>query len=141
MNTQQQTNKWFWSFLLFLSAFLAWGCDSDEKFEAFDGYETFQLSEWDNEWNKYFEEPWYQFKLYKNQDGVILKTPSGVLGISIYPNQEYSSIFPVNISQNQLKEGMEIIFSGEIRDTPLGCKDVYTLVLKNIQVKKNLVIQ
>lgn len=141
MKTKQQTNKWLWPLLLLFFAFLAWKCDSKEEFEIIDGYETLQLSEWNDEWNEYLEEPWYQYKTYKNQKGVILKTLDGTLGISIYPDQEYASMYLVNISQNQLTEGMEIIFSGEIRDSPLVNLSSYILVLKNIQIKKNIVIQ
>lgn len=76
MNVQKKRimRRWLWPLLLLVSMFFAGGCDSNEDFETFDGYETFKLSEWNDEWNQYLKDPWVHWETYKNQEGVIVKT-------------------------------------------------------------------
>lgn len=138
---KRKMKRWLWPLLLFVSMFFVGGCDSDEDFKTFDGYETLKLSEWNDDWNQYFEDPWVHWETYKNQEGVISKQFEEVaFGIKL-PGREYSSYFPVNISQVQLEEGMEIIFSGEVRDHPYADFLYLPLILTNIQIKRSSIIK
>lgn len=126
----------------------AGGCDSDENFETFDGYETLKLSDWNDEWNQYFEDPWVHWETYKNQEGVIVKTDVGdgwyeAIEIEITDpskGKRGGSYLPVNIDRNSLLEGTKVIFSGEARDNNSLDYMGVPLILKNIQIKKNVLI-
>ena len=141
MNVQKKKGKmrWLLPLLLFVSMFFAGGCDSDEDFKTFDGYDMLKLSNWNDEWNQYFEGDWEEYVVFNNQTGWIKKCLNGVLGISTSKDEEYTNFLPKNISQNQLEEGLEIIFSGEVR-TPFASIYPLPLFLENIQVKKDKVI-
>ena len=142
MNVQKKRRmrRWLWPLLLFVSLFFAGGCDSNEDFETFGGYETLKLSEWDDEWNQYFEGEWKEYVAFKNQKGWIKKCFTGKLGIATTKEEEYANFFPENISQDQLEEDLEIIFSGEVR-APFSSIYPLPLFLKNIQVHKNIIIE
>ena len=62
----------------------------------------------------------------------------GNLGITIDPDDELVNFFPENVSQNLLKEDMEIIFSGEVRANSIANTYPLPLFIKNIQVNKEL---
>lgn len=144
MNVQEkrEMKRWLWPLLLFMSMFFVGGCDSDEDFKTFDGYETLKLSEWNDDWNQYFEDPWVHWETYKNQEGIIVRSNDGAILEIRLKKESVKGFNPINLSQNQLEEGMIIIFSGEARDNYRI--DFYDykmpLILKNVQVKKNVLI-
>ena len=150
MNAKKKTKMEHWLLPMLICIFLvlAGGCDSNEDFETFEGYETLKLSEWKEEWNQYFEGEWIHWETYKNQEGVVVKTNIG--------NGEYEAIeieiinpptgkrsgryLPININRNNLQEGTKIIFSGEARDNSRLDYFGIPLILKNIQIKKDVLI-
>lgn len=142
MNVQEKRKmkRWLLPLLLFVSMFFVGGCDSEENFETFDGYETLELSDWNDEWNQYFEGEWKEYAAFKNQKGWIKRCFTGKLGIATAKEEEYANFFPENISQDQLEEGLEIIFSGEVR-APFSSIYPLPLFLKNIRVNKNTIIE
>ena len=149
MNVQEKRKMRRWLLpLLFVSMFFAGGCDSDENFETFDGYETLKLSDWNDEWNQYFEDPWVHWETYKNQEGVIVKTnvddgwyKAIEIEITNPPKgKRGGSYLPINIDRNSLLEGTKVIFSGEARDNSSLDYMGVPLILKNIQIKKNVLI-
>ena len=150
MNVQKKRimRRWLWPLLLFVSMFFAGGCDSNEDFETFDGYETFKLSEWTDEWNQYLKDPWVHWETYNNQEGVIVKTnvddgwyKTIEIEITNPPKgKRGGSYLPINIDRNSLLEGTKVIFSGEARDNSSLDYMGVPLILKNIQIKKNVLI-
>lgn len=132
--------------LLCVLLFFAGGCDSNEDietFETFDGYETLQLLDWNDEWDRYFENPWVHWETYKNQEGIVVETniDNGwyeAIEIKIVnppTGKKEGTFLPVNVDKNRLPVGAKIIFSGEARD---NCKLDYfgiPLILDNIQIK------
>lgn len=124
--------------LLSLLLFFTGGCDSNEDFETFEGYETLKLLEWDEEWNEYFKGEWEFYTEFKNQHAWVKRNLLGNLGITIDPDDELVNFFPENVSQNLLKEDMEIIFSGEVRANSIANTYPLPLFIKNIQVNKEL---
>lgn len=138
---KRQVKRWLLPMLMCMFLFVTGGCDSNEEFESFDGYETLKLSEWNSEWDAFFKDSWELYVEFKNQSGWVRKNLAGNLGIVVCENDKYVNFFPQNISQNLLEEDMEVIFSGEVRAPIIA--DIYPLplILKNIQVKKHIVIK
>ncbi len=60
MKEKRKTRCRLLPLLLCMFLFFTGGCDSNEDietFETFDGYETLQLSDWNDKWNVYFKNP------------------------------------------------------------------------------------
>lgn len=116
--------RWIWSLLLIVSMSFAGGCGSDEDFGTFNGYETLKLSDWNDEWDQYFKDPWVHWETYKNQEAVIVKKnvddgwyEAIEIEITNPPKgKRGGSYLPINIDRNSLLEGTKVIFSGEARD-------------------------
>lgn len=144
MKEKRRTRCRLLPLLLYMFLFFAGGCDSNEDtetFETFDGYEALQLLDWNDKWDVYFKGEWVIYGEYKNQSGWIKKNLSGNLGIALSKDDEIVNFFPENISQNLLKEDMEIIFSGEVRAHTTANVYPLPLFIKNIQIKKQTVIK
>ena len=144
---KSEVKRWLLPMLMCMFLFMTGGCDSNEEFESFDGYETLKLSEWNDEWNQYFKDPWVHWETYKNQEGVVVKTnvDNGwyeAIEIEIInpPTGKRSGRYlPININRNHLQEGTKIIFSGEARDNSTLDKFGIPLIHKNIQIKTHVI--
>lgn len=124
------------TFMLFVG-----GCDSNEEggFDMSDYRQVELLPLSDKILNFLYVEPWVTWETYKNQKGVIQKATLSADYVSwrVRLSEDRSIGGPVNIPEEYLIEGVEIIFSGESRDHPLIDMDALPLILTDLKVKKS----
>ena len=152
MNVQEKRKmrRWLLPLLLFVPMFFVGGCSSDEDggYDSSDYMEVELPPLSDEIKERFYVEPWRHWETFKNQKGVIVNRAFeegfSVLKVHVLysdPEKIYGFVNPVNMPEEYLLEGVEIVFSGETRDHPTTSFDALPLILTNLKVKKNGVIK
>ena len=150
MNIKKKTKRWLWPLLLFVPLFFAGGCNSDEDgdFDPSDYMEVTLPPLSDEHKALFYAEPWYTWETFKNQKGIVVKRERGdgttTLKVQILysdPDKIYGFVGPINMPKEYLLEGVEILFSGEVRDHPTASFSALPLIMTNLRIKKNGVIK
>ena len=145
---KRKMKRWLLPLLLFVSMFFSGGCDSDEDgdFDPSD-YMVVELSPLSDEARaKYYTEPLFVDKVYKNQKGMIVMHDFGnsfhLIIRPLRPESEgYMPLTPANMPEEYWIEGTEIVFSGERINCETWDMGSLPLVLTDLKVKKDGVIK
>ncbi|MCD7848569.1 MAG: hypothetical protein LUH63_01810 [Parabacteroides sp.] len=138
----RKLQRWLLQLLLFVSMFFAGGCDSDEDgdFDPSDYMEVelSLLSDWAQAF--YYAEDHYVDKVYKNQKGIMAtRGDDPCVGLRPLPSDSeyYMPLAPVNMPEEYMIEGVEIVFSGERINCDYLDVGSLPIILTDLKVKKN----
>ena len=139
MNVQEKRKmrRWLWPLLLFVPMFFAGGCSSD--FNPLD-YVEVKLPPLSKEIKeKYYKEPLFVDKVYKNQKGIMaIRGDDPYVKIRPLPSdpEYYMPLGPVNMPEEYRVEGVEIVFSGERINCDTWDVGSLPVILTDLKVKK-----